>query len=192
MFIRSYEVHLQSKLGHPTLFHPRTDIIFFFIFLRHYLVDVLMGAIFGIPKSTANKIRHRVLDFMYDLLSPQLIFTPYEERLSSAKSLFHQVLYTWVVDGTEQPICATFHPGVNTQLYSTKKKQHSITILLFVTMSGRIFFLSSSYGGGTNDLEMAIQEIDKWNQFRPDETGMGDAGFQGNNWNHKKSHFIDD
>jgi hypothetical protein len=51
-----------------------------------------------------------------------------------------------VVDGTEQPLSASFHPGVNTLLYSSKKKQHSITILLFVTMTGHIFYLSSSYG----------------------------------------------
>jgi hypothetical protein len=31
------------------------------------------------------------------------------------------------------------------------------------------------YGGGTNDLEIAIQEIHRYNHFTPFEQGMGDS-----------------
>jgi hypothetical protein len=34
-------------------------------------------------------------------------------------------------------------------------------------------------GGGMNDLEIAIQEIHRYNHFTPFEQGMGDSGFNG-------------
>lgn len=46
-------------------------------------------------------------------------------------------------------------------------------------MNGWIMRLSSSYGGATNDLQIAIEELHERNHFEPTEQGMGDAGFQG-------------
>lgn len=180
-FVLAYEVHLENTLssaGRPRICSAFTHIIFFFIFFRHYPVDGLMAAIFGISITTANRMRHRITSFMYDYLSPKLSFTEKNQRLAQARTLLN-VRFTWVVDGAEQPCKGSTHAAINGLLFSTKKKQHSITILIFVTMQGRIISLSKSYPGSVNDLDMAEREAANWNHFDNDEIGMGDAGFRG-------------
>jgi len=49
--------------------------------------------------------------------------------------------FTCVVDGTEQPICATSHPGINILLDSAKKKQHSIKGKTNIYSAGRAIHL---------------------------------------------------
>lgn len=179
--VQKYIDHLCCKLGPPpSRLSPIEEILFILLHLRHYPVDIFLGSIFLISKSTSQAIKIHMIDFLYNLLSPQLIFPDFNYRWAYRKeAYFPGVYYTWVVDGSEQPISGSSDDGLNTLLFSSKKNQHSITILLFVTMNGRIMGLSSSYGGATNDLQIAIEELHKWNHFEPIEQGMGDAGFEG-------------
>lgn len=179
--VQKYIEHLSCKLGPPpSRLSPTAEILFILLHLCHYPVDIFLASIFLISKSTCQAIKTHMLDFLYNLLSPQLVVPDFQYHWAHKKEAFYPgVYYTWVVDGSEQPISGSSHDGLDTLLYSSKKAQHSITLLLFVTMNGQIMRLSSSYGGATNDLQIAIEELHEWNHFEPTEQGMGDAGFQG-------------
>jgi hypothetical protein len=173
--VHKYIAHSSCKLGPPpSRLSPTTEILFILLHLHHYPVDVFLASIFLISKSTCQAIKI-CIDFLYNLLSPQLVFPDYNYRWAHKKEAFYPgVYYTWVVDGSEQPISGSSDEGLDTLLYSSKKNQHSIT-LIFVTMNGWIMGISSSYSVATNDLQ--IEELHSWNHFEPTEQGMGDAGF---------------
>jgi hypothetical protein len=59
--------------------------VFIFIFLHHHLVDALMAALFSVSKATATSIHHHLLNFLFDLLLPQLIFVPYADWVKDSK-----------------------------------------------------------------------------------------------------------
>ena len=44
-----------KRTGQPSILSPADEVILFFLFLRHYPVDILLGVIFNISKQSANK-----------------------------------------------------------------------------------------------------------------------------------------
>ena len=89
-------------------------------------------------------------------------------------------LVTFALDGAEQPVHASNHVLSDCELYSAKKGQHSVTLLILVTLDGTILWLSQSCGGSTNDLELACAELNAWmSVFDWDKHRVADAGFNG-------------
>lgn len=178
--VAAYEEHKKHKQGRPRLYSSFFEIVLVLTYLRHYPVDIFMAAIFSLPRSTYQRICAHMIDFLFLYLKPQLVFPDFNARWAHKREIFFpNVYYTWIVDGSEQPIVTSADSSINTLLYSAKKKQSSLTILLFVSMDGRIIFLSHSYGGSTNDLDIAAQEVQRYNNFSTKEHGLGDAGFNG-------------
>jgi len=76
---------------------------------------------------------------------------------------------------------------VDCVIYSPKKEQHSISALVLIALNGTILLLSSPNGGGTNNLDLASNNLDlacrelaKWAiHFDADEHGVANAGFNG-------------
>ena len=61
---------------------------------------------------------------------------------------------TWlsfIVDGSERECYSTKYIQSNIDLFSGKKGHPSLTILLWVTLSGRVIRLSQSFSGLRND-----------------------------------------
>jgi hypothetical protein len=87
---------------------------------------------------------------------------------------------TWLIDGTEQPTHACGLPLTDYDLYSVKKKQHSLTIVLVVALDRTILWASQSYGGSHTDITITREELFKWvDALGEDENGLGDSGFKG-------------
>jgi hypothetical protein len=65
-------------------------------------------------------------------------------------------------------------------LYSGKKRKHTFTILIGVTPKGHILFVSLTYNGSNNDLNLIeYPENHVWNYITEDEYIMADKGFRG-------------
>lgn len=91
-----------------------------------------------------------------------------------------RTLVTFALDGAEQPAHASNHAVADSELYSAKKGQHSVTLLVLVALDGTILWLGQSQGGSTTDLALARAELKGWlSQFDCDEHGIADAGFNG-------------
>jgi len=70
--------------------------------------------------------------------------------------------------------------GTNFNLYSAKKKQHSVMLLLICALDCTILWLSASYGSSNTDITITREELARFTDiFSAEEMGLGDAGFQG-------------
>jgi len=178
--IRLYTEYLSKQRCYkPSTRSPFACILFILLFLRHYPTLLFIATIFELHTSTAQRLAHKMLGFLYDLLSPRLTFQSHDFRCHHARYILGG-LVTYALDGAEQPVHGSRHVLVDCVFYSAKKEQHSINVLVLVALNGTILWLSSSNGGGTNDLDLARRELAKWAiHFDADEHGVADAGFNG-------------
>jgi hypothetical protein len=103
----------------------------------------------------------------------------YESRLRESINFF-QTPITFLMDGSEQKIHSSAHMFHETNFFSTKKKQHSITILLIISPKGRILFVSLCYYGSVVDKELLRHTMHLWApKLTPNDWGMADTGFNG-------------
>ncbi len=120
-----------------------------------------------------------MLSWLYHHLSPRLHFRSHHFRMRHAQTLLGRSI-TWLIDGTEQPVHSSLFAGTNFDLYSAKKKQHSVTLLLICALDRTILWLSASYGGSNTDITIAREELARFTDiFSAEEMGLGDAGFRG-------------
>ena len=126
-----------------------------------------------------------MLDWFYELLKHKISLETLEERLSHSEVLFDQV-YTFIVDGSEQPINnSSKDTRLNAEFYSAKKKKATINILVVIsTKDFKVLYISPSYPGSINDEEIVRLTRRDWlDKLNPNERGMGDHGFNGMNRN---------
>ncbi len=89
--------------------------------------------------------------------------------------------YSFVADGSEQPVTSSSNPVLDTLFFSAKKKKHTInTVVLINIVTKRIIHVSTSYPGSYNDSDIVKLEHTLWSSTLEDrEFGMGDSGFNG-------------
>lgn len=132
-------------------------------------------------RDVADRSSKKVLDFLYIRLSRFLGWGSVEDRLYHSVMFFGQGPFTYVVDGSEQPVLAPEKSRDNLLFYSAKKKKTTINILVYIRLDGRILHLSSSYPGCYND-NIILRSTDRhlWEStLERYEYGLGDKGFQG-------------
>jgi hypothetical protein len=85
-----------------------------------------------------------------------------------------------VIDGAEQEVLACSEKTVSKATFSGKKNYHTFTKLLVVSPKGKIYFVSRSFPGSMNDLNlMTLTENWKHLQVSTDEVILADDGFKG-------------
>jgi len=166
--------------GRPPKQSAREEVLFLFIHLRQYPVDIFLAVIEEQSKQTACNSRLRMLDWFYQLLKERLSFHSLEWRLQRSFQLFHTT-YTFLLDGTEQPTVQSSDPFLDAQLFSAKSNQHCITILIFGSADGKkVLGLSFSFPGSVSDLSMMRKTLLEWKKELTDnDWGLADAGFEG-------------
>lgn len=171
----------ENKRGTPCLLSPTDEIVFFLLFLRHHLVDNLLGLLFDISHQTAYNTRKRMTQYMYQEYGSLLTLKDVNWRKENGISIFEQ-RFTWVADGSEQPVLAPrISSALNTYFFSAKKGRCTINILIVINIQTKqILYLSPSVGGSVNDNELVIKTAKEWHgKFEDDENGLGDKGFNG-------------
>jgi hypothetical protein len=77
----------------------------------------------------------------------QEIYIPSEIDRKNQGKYLRKFQVVMVVDGTEQPVVASLEKKKTILTYSGKQKEHTFTKLIGVGLSGRIWFISTSYAG---------------------------------------------
>ena len=67
----------------------------------------------------------------------------------------------------------------NTRFHSAKKSHSSINIMIVISITGRILWISRSYPDSFNDSMIISQELEFFRKFDSSEHGFGDGGFRG-------------
>ena len=154
------------------------QVLVFFLHLRHYLPFLLIGMIFNTTRKVISSTVNNTLTFFDNYLSPQISLGTLESRMRECVHFF-QTPITFLMDGTEQKIHSSANIFHENNFFSSKKKQHSITLLLIISPKGRIIYLSLCYFGSIVDKELLHRTMHEWAPQLRLEWGMADSGFDG-------------
>jgi hypothetical protein len=169
------------ELTKRTTIYDQTHLFITLLWLRQYLTDNLLSSFFGLSNFALNRIVKRTLISLDDSLSEICWPTDDEfERLCVKFRHFgHDELANLILvtDGTEIPIRRPKDKEIQKAFYSPKKKQHSVTIIVNVTLDGSILYVS--------DPQIGPSDQRHWNQLqlrqlfvnKPYDGIIGDAGF---------------
>lgn len=168
-----------SHFGRPYLLSPIEQVFILFLHLRHYPANLLSAKIFGTSRQTiANTITLLLIHFD-NTLKHNITFGDYASRVLEGKRWFNSII-TFVLDGTEQKIHSSANIFTESNFFSTKKQQHSVTLLIIISPTGRILFISECFYGSIVDFELVIRTMFGWvPKLTILDGGAGDSGFRG-------------
>jgi hypothetical protein len=179
MYINKRKEERKNYVGRTNDIEPEDEVLLFLIHFRHYPVDLMLSSIFGRILSATQRYREKMLDWFYSMIHHTITFPTIDERHASAVKIGYQY-FTFSVDGSEQPTTSCADPFLNTEFYSAKKKMHSVNIVVFVNLKGRIIWISPSYPGSWNDEAILKDTVNEWYpHLLKYEYGLGDKGFRG-------------
>lgn len=170
----------QRRLGagrKAVLLHPEDKLLFILVYQKAYPLQELLGSLFGLSQSQANRWVHRLLPILVRALD-RLGFLPerdpsrfsaHERRQGEPSEL--------IIDGTERRRQRPKNPEKQRLHYSGKKKAHSDKNVVIVNArSKRVGYLSGTYAGKTHDKKVAEGEGIRYPRR---STLLKDSGFQG-------------
>ena len=173
-------LNILKKFDKPILVNTSKKLTLFLIWLKHYPSDSLVSFIGNIPRKTWNDIKFKLLNIFFCQLKQSMTLGDQYERMEESEKLFG-CYATLVVDGFEREVVESNHKIVELLCYSSKKHQHSLNRLIFVSpKTKKISFMGNTFGGSDNDGVIAGEEVPKvMNKLRHDEICIGDEAFQG-------------
>lgn len=183
--------HFQSLCNQIVLSRNTTSmtkeeaLMLFLIHYRHGLSIRVMSWLFDVCPKTVTNIINDVTEDMYKWAQTKITMASWSERdMDSVR--FRNKTIVVMLDGTEQRVQRPKSKDYDRLVYSGKKKQHSFTLLLVCSPTGKIYFISPSYPGSYNDASlMNMRENFFWRDFEKDEYIAADKGFIGlNNLHH--------
>jgi hypothetical protein len=159
------------------LLRAEDKLLFILVYQKAYPLQELLGSLFSLSQSQANRWVHRLLPVLVRALD-RLGFLPerdpgqfsrHERRRGEPPEL--------IIDGTERRRQRPKNPEKQRLHYSGKKKAHSDKNVVIVNaQSKRVGYLSGTYAGKTHDKKVAETEAIRYPQ---EATLLKDTGFQG-------------
>lgn len=139
-----------------TLKTAEQKLLFILVYQKTYPLQVVIGELFGLSRSSANHWIHRLLPVLRDALSA-LGVMPERDGSQLARSERKQKQPPdYIIDGTERRRQRPKKPDQQALHYSGKKKTHSDKNVVIVrTRSKRVAYLSPTYAGKTHDKKVA-------------------------------------
>jgi hypothetical protein len=156
---------------------PEDKLLFILVYQKAYPLQELLGSLFGLSQSQANRWVHRLLPILVRALDRLGVlpernasrFSKHERRRGEPPEL--------IIDGTERRRQRPKSPEKQALHYSGKRKAHSDKNVLIVNAhSTRVGYLSGTYAGKVHDKRVAEGEAIRYP--RP-STLYKDSGFQG-------------
>ena len=183
--LRQEDVHDGKHIGRPREMSAEDEVAVLFLHMRHYVSHQLIARIIARPppyapwgRSTITEKINKMVDWFYSIAKPHINTETKQERSHDCFTYFGTI-FTYIMDGTEQKIHSSrniYHEG---NFFSTKKGQHSITLLLIISPSGKILYISPCYYGSIVDNELVRRTRQDWQHAFRREGGAGDSGFRG-------------
>lgn len=179
----SHHLSHNPRKGPPNALSPFDQVLLYITHLRHYIVNCFMGLLFQVSKTTVKETIELMEDFFYDTFAPYVNAGTPEQRAREGFHYFHEVI-TWVIDGSEQKTHSSRNVYHENEYFSTKKGQHSVTILLIISpITGKILYISTALYGSVKDDEFVRRSCHAWKHLFTTrdgkaEAGLGDLGFR--------------
>jgi Helix-turn-helix of DDE superfamily endonuclease/DDE superfamily endonuclease len=161
----------------PLLGCPEDRLLFVLVYQKAYPLQEVLGSLFGLSQSQANRWVHRLLPVLVRALD-RLGFVPERDpgRFSRSERRQGEPL-DLIIDGTERRRQRPKSPEEQALHYSGKKKAHSDKNVVIVNAhSERVGYLSGTYAGSMHDKKVADGERIGYPRR---STLLKDSGFRG-------------
>ena len=163
----------QRRLGagrKAVLLRPEDKLLFILVYQKAYPLQELLGSLFGLSQSQANRWVHRLLPILVGALD-RLGFLPERDPTRfSARERRRGEPPELIIDGTERRRQRPKNPEKQAAHYSDKN------VVIVNARSKRVGYLSGTYAGKTHDKKVAEGEGIRYPRR---STLLKDSGFQG-------------
>lgn len=135
-----------------------------------------IGDLFEVPRSVASSIKIIWINVLHLVMKNWLIWpTAAQVRASLSEDFLREYSDTrTILDCTEMFTVKPTNPSAQAATYSQYKLHNTLKVLVGITPTGLITFLSSVYGGNTSDRYTAEAEF--INKAEPGDAIMVDRG----------------
>jgi hypothetical protein len=143
----------------PSLDSPEQQLLFALVYLKTYPLQALLGEVFDLSQSRANRWIHQLLPVLQRALKDVGVrparaprqFARHERRTGKPLDL--------IIDGTDRRRQRPKNPEKQALFYSGRKKTHSDKNAVIANRNTkRIGYLSQTYTGETQDKKVVDQE----------------------------------
>jgi hypothetical protein len=186
-FGRAEQTRLSQRVRHRAIgagrrfeLAPRDQILLTVVWLRQYPVHEVLAYLFGVSDSTVSRIIRRVLPLLEqagrDTMRLPDPGKKHRRTLDALVADLPEVVV--IIDSFEQRVQRPRDRQAADDLYSGKKKQHTLKSQLTVEEDGHIVDVSESVRGPTADITL-LQQSGVLERLPPGVGGMGDLGYVG-------------
>lgn len=170
----------QRKMGggrKSALDSAEQKLLFALVYLKTYPLQVLLGAVFDLSQSRANRWIHQLLPLLQQTLKEVGVRPERDPRHFARRERHRGEPLELIIDGTERRRQRPKNPEKQVLHYSGRKKMHSDKNLVITNRkTKRIGYLSPTYVGKTADKKIADGERISY----PRQAQLHkDTGFQG-------------
>lgn len=166
--------------GHPFELTGRDQILLTVVWLRQYPIHEVLAYLFGVSDSTVSRVIHRVLPLLEQAGRDTMrLPDPGKKRRRTLDALLTAVPEVVVIiDSFEQRVQRPRDRQAADDLYSGKKKQHTLKSQVAVDEEGRIVDVAESARGPTADITL-LEQSGLLDRLPSGVGGMGDLGYVG-------------
>jgi Helix-turn-helix of DDE superfamily endonuclease/DDE superfamily endonuclease len=153
------------------------QLLFSLVYLKTYPLQALLGAMFGLSQSRANRWLQRLLPIVQHALEELGVLPSREPEQFAKQEREPQETADLIIDGTERRRQRPKNKTKQTLHYSGKHKTHSDKNIVVVNAkTKRVGYLSQTYAGKMHDKKIVDTEPIC---YPPDTILYKDTGFQG-------------
>jgi hypothetical protein len=159
------------------LWTTEQKLLFSLVYQKTYPLQALVGEVFGLGQSQANRWIHRLLPVLKQALDDLSLLPSREPGHFARQEQGHGEAGELIIDGTDRRRQRPKSPAKQTLHYSGKRKTHSDKNVVVVTAkTKRVGYLSQTYPGKMHDKKIVDAEPIRY----PCDTILyQDTGFQG-------------
>jgi len=138
---------------------PEQRLLFALVYLKTYPLQALLGEVFDLSQSRANRWIHQLLPVLQRALTDVGVRPARDPRQFARHERHTGEPLNLIIDGTERRRQRPKNPEKQTLYYSGRKKTHSDkNVVIANRKTKRIGYLSQTYAGKTQDKKIVDQE----------------------------------
>jgi hypothetical protein len=152
-------------------------LLFSLVYLKTYPLQALLGELFGLSQTRANRWLQRLLPMVKQALEELGVLPSREPQQFAEQEQAHQEAVELIIDGTDRRRQRPKNQAKQVLHYSGKQKTHSDKNVVVVNAkTKRVGYLSQTYAGKMHDKKIVDSEPIR---YPPGTILYKDTGFQG-------------
>ena len=161
--------------GRKRRLRPYQEVLMSLLYLRHNVSHALVGQLFGVSADTSENTFHEVVPIL-QAVCPSQRFNGEKKWKKSEPSWHPDEVDRVLVDSFETPIRRPSPDHRQRQVYSGKRKRHTIKTQVATDKKGEILSVDAGHRGPKADIRV-YEESGVDSQF-PNADKLGDKGYQ--------------